>query len=682
MQKKLRVLIIEDCEEDSLRVVNELYKGGYDPVDKRVETAEDMQMALAEEEWDLIISDMEMPNFSGELALKEYHDRFLDIPFIIFSGAIGVETAAKMMRMGAHDYISKSDLTLLIPAIERELNESENRREFKVTVESLRISEEKYRTLYYSSRDAIMLLAPDAGYTSGNPATIEMFKCRDEAEFLENTLFDLSPEFQPDGKESSEKAALMIRRALEKGSHFFEWTHMRVGGSIFPATVLLTKFGEKGDNKLQATVRDITARKFAEDALKESEEKFRAITNAANDAIIMMNSKGNISYWNSAAEKIFGYSSDEILGKNLHTMLVPDRFIDAYREAFPKFLKTGQGGAIGETLELAGIRKDGNEFPLELSLSSIQIDGKWHSVSIIRDTSARKQFEVQLMQSQKMESIGTLAAGIAHEINTPTQFIGNNIRFLEDSFEDLSNITSIIGELIEDNKRTDSNNERLNAVSKAMEDADYEFLIEEIPKAIKQSKRGIQNVTRIVSAMRSFAHPGTEEKSLTDIHNAIQSTVTISRNEWKYVADLETDFDSALPAVPCYVGEFNQVILNLIVNAAHAIGKVINEKKAESKLIDGIEGFKEVDLKGKIKIATKKNEDNAEIRISDSGCGISQKIMERVFDPFFTTKDVGKGTGQGLTIAYNVIVEKHGGEITFESEEGIGTTFVIRLPLS
>ncbi len=176
---------------------------------------------------------------------------------------------------------------------------------------------------------------------------------------------------------------------------------------------------------------------------------------------------------------------------------------------------------------------------------------------------------------------------------------------------------------------------------------------------------GVDRVTSIVRAMKEFAHPGTEEKTAIDINNAIESTITIARNEWKYVAEMKTDFDPDLELVLCLAGEFNQAILNMIVNAAHAIADVVNEGSEE---------------KGVITISTSMDGDWAEIRVNDTGSGIPEEIRSRIFDPFFTTKEVGEGSGQGLAIAHNVIVEKHGGTITCETEVGKGTTFIIRLP--
>jgi len=281
------------------------------------------------------------------------------------------------------------------------------------------------------------------------------------------------------------------------------------------------------------------------------------------------------------------------------------------------------------------------------------------------DITDRSALEEQLRQAQKLESLGQLAAGIAHEINTPTQYIGDNVRFLKDAFQDLKSLLANYELLLAAAKGNTLSAETVQEIAPAVEPVDTGYLLEEIPRAIEQTLEGVTRVSTLVSAMKEFSHPGTKEKMPMDLNHAIESTLTVARNEWKYVADLETEFDSSLPLITCQPGEFNQVILNLIVNAAHAIADVQGKGRSE---------------KGKIKVQTRNCEEWAEIRIQDTGSGIPEKVRARVFDLFFTTKEIGKGTGQGLAIARSVVVDKHGGSIDFESEEGKGTTFVIRLP--
>ncbi len=270
-----------------------------------------------------------------------------------------------------------------------------------------------------------------------------------------------------------------------------------------------------------------------------------------------------------------------------------------------------------------------------------------------------------MLQSEKLASVGQLAAGIAHEINTPIQFVGDNTRFLQDAFED---VFSLLGEyeqlasLAEEQKMF---NDAISSVKTTADEVEIDYLAEEIPSAIKQTLNGVDRVRKIVLSMKEFSHPGVENIEYIDLNHAIESTINVSRNEWKYVAEMDTDFDDTLVSVPCYAGELNQTILNIIVNAAHAIADSRNEE----------------DLLGKISIATLNTGDTAKITISDTGTGMPDEVKNKIFEPFFTTKSVGKGTGQGLAIAYSVIVEKHGGQLQVDTEVGKGTVFTIHLPL-
>lgn len=278
----------------------------------------------------------------------------------------------------------------------------------------------------------------------------------------------------------------------------------------------------------------------------------------------------------------------------------------------------------------------------------------------------RAMERLAMARAQKLEAIGQLAAGITHEINTPTQYVGDNLRFLQDAFSDVGTLLEQYQRLLEASKTGAVTHDLIRQVETAAAATEVGYLAEEIPKAIQQSLEGIDRVVHIVRAMKEFAHPGTADKTLVDLNKSIESTIMVARNEWKYVADLVMRLDPELPPVPCLAGDINQVVLNIIVNAAQAIAEVVG---------DGSRG------KGTITVSTRRDKDWAEVRISDTGPGIPDAIRERVFDPFFTTKEVGRGTGQGLAISRGIVVEKLGGSITFETEAGTGTTFIVRLPI-
>ncbi|MFH1417731.1 MAG: ATP-binding protein [Planctomycetota bacterium] len=400
-----------------------------------------------------------------------------------------------------------------------------------------------------------------------------------------------------------------------------------------------------------------------QEQLQEAHAKTRQLFAAISSVLIAVDVDGKVTAWNGTAASMFGIEEGHASGR-----LFDDLAIEWDRGPID--------GAISRCLaenvpirldEVRFTNLDGTDGFLGITFSPVN-DASGSSggfLLIARDITGQKVLQGQLAQAQKLESIGQLAAGIAHEINTPTQYVGDNTRFLQDSVQDLIKIVDRYAGLLDPDKGPLSWDERTAEIKAALEELDVEFLREEIPKAIEQSLEGVGRVAKIVRSMKEFSHPGGADKQAVDLNKAIESTITVARNEWKYVAEMVTDFDPALPPVPCLAGEFNQVILNMVINATHAIAGVVGKNTGE---------------KGTISIATRQDGGWAEIRISDTGAGIPEKHRSKIFDHFFTTKEVGKGTGQGLAIAYAVVVDKHGGAITFETEMGKGTTFIIRLP--
>jgi PAS domain S-box-containing protein len=399
------------------------------------------------------------------------------------------------------------------------------------------------------------------------------------------------------------------------------------------------------------------AKNKAEAAARERAE----ILAAVEAFFICVNGEGAVTTWTPRAETIFGISLEKALGQPFTELPIQWSWKEV-AVAMEKANDTINSIRI-EKIRLA--HQNGKEVFLKLTVSPICDDRGVTYVFMGEDISDRLALEHDLVQAQKLESIGHLAAGIAHEINTPTQFVGDNIRFLSDSFSDLAAVLDRHRVLLLSAKAGTCAPDLIEACEAEARRVDLDYLTEEVPKAIAQSSEGVTRIATIVRAMKEFAHPGNDEKACVDLNKAIESTVTVARNEWKYIADLTTDLTPDLPLVPCLLGQFNQVILNMIVNATHAIADVVKSTGA----------------KGTISIATRSVDGWAEVRITDSGTGIPEEIRRKIFDPFFTTKEVGKGTGQGLAIAHSVIVDKHHGTISLESEVGRGSTFIVRLPL-
>ncbi|HEY3857495.1 MAG TPA: ATP-binding protein [Verrucomicrobiae bacterium] len=399
------------------------------------------------------------------------------------------------------------------------------------------------------------------------------------------------------------------------------------------------------------------------------EKRLQAIVEANPDMVAMADfSTQQILYLNRAGREMLELDARATLwGLRLGDIHPPSEQDRLTWESIPTAV--AKGAWSGETVLLTQSKREVPIFQVVVSHKSADGNVEFlsinaHNLTLRKQVEReRKDMEIQLRHAQKLESIGQLAAGIAHEINTPTQFIGDNLQFLQDAFNDLFDLLKKQNRLLEAAKAESFSPELTKEIDETIETITLTDLEKEVPLSITQANFGVQRVSKIVQAMKDFSHPGTETKVPLDLNRAIESTLTVCRNEWKYVADLQTDFDSTLPLINCLPGEFNQVILNIVVNAAHAISAKENGR-----------------TKGTIGVKTRRHGDGVEIRISDTGTGIPEAVRDRVFDPFFTTKEVGKGTGQGLAIARSVVVDKHHGDVFFETEIGKGTTFVIRLP--
>jgi PAS domain S-box-containing protein len=407
---------------------------------------------------------------------------------------------------------------------------------------------------------------------------------------------------------------------------------------------------------------EIAERKKAKEKLLEINEQNLQLLSSITSIVIGVSKDDLIFQWNQVAEKTFGIPATAVIGKpfsecsinwnwkevSAKIQLCREKqesvFLDEFRYQRPD----GSDGLLGLTVNPIGKGKDSN---ISFFLFGV-------------DITDRKKSEARRALSQKLESIGQLAAGIAHEINSPIQYVGDNLHFIEESFGKLKKMHEGYEQLV----KAQSGNCNLDLaaeIDNLTQTMHWPYLKTEIPKAIEQSLEGVARVTKIVRAMKDFSHPSQGVKVSADINQALESTVTISKNEWKYVADLIADFDPELPAVECIIEEINQVVLNMIINAVDAI-KETNLGPNE---------------KGEIVIKTRNKKDFVEIMISDTGVGMPPEILAKIFDPFFTTKEVGKGTGQGLTLAHDIIVNKHNGSIEAESEPGKGTTFRILLPV-
>lgn len=400
------------------------------------------------------------------------------------------------------------------------------------------------------------------------------------------------------------------------------------------------------------------------EAQKEALQMSALLDESSNEMFVIDIPTLRIQGVNKGACENLGYSRDELL-----TMSPLDITQGSSEELLvDRLTGLAESKEDIEVYESVHQRADGSTYPVEVNLQMSNILERPVALAIASDITRRRTLETQLAQAQKLESIGQLAAGIAHEINTPAQYVGDNTRFIKETMVEVMDLIDAFQRLHTAARDGEVTPELVEESGQLIEKVDPEYLAEEVPAAIEQSIDGIARITNIVRAMKQFSHPGSKNQELVNINETVQSTITVASNEWKYVADVETDFDESIPEVPCMPQEISQVVLNLIVNGAHAIGEVLKKEGSSGK--------------GTISVSTKSTGGRVEIRIKDTGGGIPDDIKDRVFDPFFTTKDVGKGTGQGLTMAYKTIVDGHKGDLSFKAKQGKGTTFLISLPLA
>ncbi len=395
--------------------------------------------------------------------------------------------------------------------------------------------------------------------------------------------------------------------------------------------------------------------------VEQSNNFLNRILHSMSGGVIVTDANFTISLVNTAASELLLEPSENLVGQSLwNAFPLESTYLSSSETASPKVSSDQTEGILLR-------RVDHQPIPVSYSFSHIENEENEVEaiVCLFQDLSLMKTLERQLLQSQKLESVGQLAAGIAHEINTPIQYVRDNTVFVREEFDNVKRLLVAVEQLLEACSDQSSLQAERQTVLTIIDDIDLSYLVDEIPAALNQSFEGAESVARIVRSMKTFSHPGTEEKTHANINEAIESTVTVSKNEWKYVSDIELELDPSLPLVNCHPGELTQVFLNLIVNAAHAIGEATDNGKKG---------------KGKITLATKRHEEHVEIQVRDTGSGIPHEVQSKIFDPFFTTKALGKGTGQGLAIVYSTITDRHNGSIEFQTEVGKGTTFLIELP--
>jgi PAS domain S-box-containing protein len=419
--------------------------------------------------------------------------------------------------------------------------------------------------------------------------------------------------------------------------------------------------------ELEASHRDLsqsTAR------LRESERRFQTTFEQAAVGMAIVGPDGKLLQVNRRLCEIVGYTADELTKLRVQDITHPDDLapdLEAIRA-----MRSGELASYSRIKRY--VRKDGDIVWIKLVVATVRDEDGRHLDYFVaayeditearRAEEALRKSEIELGHARKLEAVGQLAAGIAHEINTPAQFVGDGVHFLKEAFEGYQRLVSQYQRAVEVLETAGAQQALVSEIRRTEEEIDLPYLEANVPSSFESCRDGISRISTIVRAMKEFAHPDQRDKAAADLNQALQTTLVVARSEYKDVAEVTTDFGD-LPPVLCHVGGLNQVFLNLIVNAAHAVGDVVGQGGS----------------KGTIRITTCREGNLVRVDIADTGSGIPESIRHRIFDPFFTTKAVGKGSGQGLAIARDIVVTKHHGSLTFETEVGKGTTFTIRLQI-
>jgi len=532
---------------------------------------------------------------------------------------------------------------------------------FREQAAAIRASEERYRLLFNRSLAGVYQSTLDGVLLDCNEAFARMLGFAGREDVLACPASELYA--NPDDRRRWVEA-VMARRTLPAFEHSLKRRDGALVWVIESATLVDPGPGHQAT--IEGTIIDITLRRDAErrladtsQSLAASLERYRTLVETTNAVPWEIDAVTTAwRYLSPQAERIFGYSADKLLSRPFSWEAVHDADRDRVRREFMALM----AAPIGTNLELEyRLRR----LPAGMALVRVVVvsalDASGHPVlrGITLDITAQRQLENELQQAQKLESVGRLAAGVAHEINTPVQFVSDSLHFVRDGAAAMQTLVGTYRELL-----AGADDDLRRRARAAEQDADLDYLVEHLPQAISLSLEGLDRVATIVRSMKEFAHADDAALSAVDINQAIESTLIVARHEYRYVAEVETHF-AELPPVTCRGGEINQAVLNVLVNAAHAIA-------------DRMRGTERL---GRITVRTRCDGETVVISIGDNGGGIPEDVQQKIFDPFFTTKAVGRGTGQGLAIARAILVDRHGGDLRFETRPGEGTTFHLCLPL-
>jgi PAS domain S-box-containing protein len=622
MIRPIKVLIVEDNEDDAALLVRALERGGFEPIYTRVDNAADLRTALRESSWEIIICDHAMPQFDSFAALTIVKETGLDLPFIVVSGVIGEEVAVATMKAGAHDYLMKDKLLRLVPAIERELQEAEGRRQRRQAEEALRTSEERFRGLIENSPSAIVLKDREHRFRLVNKRFEQWYGVA-EADVLGKTSYDLFPQEYADVYVSQDQEVLETGTAIER-----ELTVPFADGTLHP--VLVTKypvFDARGHPVGVGTINsDMTARKQAEDELRRQRDMLDVTLSSIGDAVIATDTHSRITFFNRVAEGLTGWPQQDALGRPLDEVfrIVHEQTLQPAENPVARVIR--EGVIVGLANHTALITRQNQMIPIADSGAPILSNsGILQGVVLVfRDIAEQKQLEEVLLRARKIESVGVLAGGIAHDFN--------NL------------LTGIMGN-----------------VSIAMMLVGQEA---QVMAHLTEAENACRRATKLTHQLLTFSKGGAPVRQTVSIAQLLTESATFALRG----SNVRGVFNIAEDLWPADVDadQIDQVLHNVVRNAAQAMpdGGTV-DVQAGNVWLNAAE------------VQPLQEGRYVKITVHDQGCGISAEIRPNIFDPYFTTKE--HGSGLGLATAY-AIITKHDGFITVESEVGAGTTFVMYLP--
>ncbi|MEO1118510.1 MAG: ATP-binding protein [Pseudomonadota bacterium] len=603
----------------------------------------------------LVLSDM-ASHAAGD-ALPTLTRRVTPTPVIVMAPQIE-SCESSLFACGVDDCLNPD--VIPVPATLRVIRRSIERASQRVHVET---ATQQYHDLFDHMPVAAFSVDAKACVTAANREFLNMLGAADAGDVTDVHLNGLLTGL-----------ANLLKRARDGEIVEYKQGHIveSLDGFSRHVVVFARRSADSGEAPvMDVYLTDVTEQEVQTRRVAAAESRLRQLTDNVPVMMFLLDRDRRVFDANRRLVDALGLERHALEGMPFTSLLHPDTDIAAVRSSIDRVF----GGGAEHEQPVSMLRPDGSEMECLFSAQPGSDGAGRVSVAhaMLVDVTDRNhaqrdrdRLQEQLQLTRKLESIGELAAGIAHEINTPAQYVSDNLSFLREGFEDLHGLLATLPGVVT-SLRALEDSAPADALESAVDAADLEYLVAEIPAALAQGQDGIAKIREIVLALKEFSHPGGGDMEAADLNRVIESTVTVARNEWKYIAEIERCLSSDLPRVECYPSAIAQVVLNLLVNAAHAIGDARDEG----------------DPLGQIRIATARHGDDAVcFRISDNGPGVSDEIRHKIFDPFFTTKEVGRGTGQGLAISRSVITEQHGGDILLDSAPGRGTTFTVILPLS